>query len=275
MSLLEYEKLCIEVQKFPCIFDKSLASYKESQPKKNAWKCIDEVLGNDPGASLQAWTLLLNRYSKRKSRFKKVNVSGADLATVEKARRSLEEYKFLNWLDGFLRPKTTISNVSLMHLVEDYEDSSCSHAVADNESLPEEQSPAADQQPRKDKKRNAEQEMCGEITTYLKEKKLRRESSNNGADEMFGKFIATEIKVFPENLKYLIKHEINQVIFKHQSLLYSAGSPRTSCQHLDSNTVPVTQPTPDWRYEQHHSSSSAAEESRSVFTEMTPVVFKK
>ena len=47
-----------------------------------------------------------------------------------------------------------------MHLVEDYEDSSCSHSVADNESLPEEQSPAADQQPRKDKKRNAEQEMC-------------------------------------------------------------------------------------------------------------------
>ena len=96
-----------------------------------------KIHGNDPGASLQAWTLLLNRYrySKRKSRFKKVNVSGADLATVEKARRSLEEYKFLNWLDGFLRPKTTISNVSLMHLVEDYEDSSCSHAVADNESL--------------------------------------------------------------------------------------------------------------------------------------------
>ena len=48
---------------------------------------------------------------------------------------------------------------------------------------------------------------------------MRRERSNNHADEMFGKFVATEIKVFPENLKYLIKHEINQVIFKHQSLL--------------------------------------------------------
>ena len=42
MSLLKYEKLCIEVQKLPRIFDKSLACYKESQPKKNAWKCIDK-----------------------------------------------------------------------------------------------------------------------------------------------------------------------------------------------------------------------------------------
>ena len=36
-------------------------------------------------------------------------------------------------------------------------------------------------------------EMRGKIK---KEKKMRRESSNNDADEMFGKSIATEVKVF-------------------------------------------------------------------------------
>ena len=83
-----------------------------------------------------------------------------------------------------------------------------------------------------------------------------------------------EVHQYQYNLKYLMKHEINQVIFKHQSLLYSAGPPCTSCQHFDTNAAPVAQQTPNWRYKQHYSSSFAAEKSRSVFTEMTPVVFK-
>ena len=43
------EKLAFEVRKFPCLYDKSLSSYKENQPKKNAWKEIDQALGNPEG----------------------------------------------------------------------------------------------------------------------------------------------------------------------------------------------------------------------------------
>ena len=65
MSLVNDEKLAVEVQKYPCLYDKSLACYKESQPKRNAWKLIDESLEKDLGSFQQAWNLLLNRYSKR------------------------------------------------------------------------------------------------------------------------------------------------------------------------------------------------------------------
>ena len=59
MFLVNDEKLAIKIQKYPCLFDISLASYKESQPKRNAWKLIDESLEKDLGSSQQAWNLLL------------------------------------------------------------------------------------------------------------------------------------------------------------------------------------------------------------------------
>ena len=32
-------------------------------------------------------------------------------------------------------------------------------------------------------------------------------------DDMFGKIIASELNKFPENLKFRLKHDINQVIY--------------------------------------------------------------
>ena len=38
------EKLAFEVKKFSCLHDKSLSSYKENQPPKNAWKEVNQAL---------------------------------------------------------------------------------------------------------------------------------------------------------------------------------------------------------------------------------------
>ena len=57
MFLVNDEKLAVEVQNYPCLYDKSLACYKESQLKRNAWKLVYESLEKDLGSSQQAWNL--------------------------------------------------------------------------------------------------------------------------------------------------------------------------------------------------------------------------
>lgn len=39
-------------------------------------------------------------------------------------------------------------------------------------------------------------------------------------DDIFGELITIEIKQFPEHLKFQIKHEINNILFKYNSLRY-------------------------------------------------------
>ena len=43
------ERLSIEVEKYPCLYNKSEKGYKEKDRKKNAWKKIEEELGLDEG----------------------------------------------------------------------------------------------------------------------------------------------------------------------------------------------------------------------------------
>ena len=99
------------MRKFPCLYDKPLSSYKENQPNKNAWKEIDQALGKPEGDAQKEWFLLMNRYSKRRSKLRKVKVSGAQTSDISTAQKSVDDYAFLRWIDNFIRPKTTKSNV--------------------------------------------------------------------------------------------------------------------------------------------------------------------
>ena len=48
-NLQEEEKLCVEVEKYPCLYDKQNKGYKDKERKKNAWRKIDEELGIEEG----------------------------------------------------------------------------------------------------------------------------------------------------------------------------------------------------------------------------------
>ena len=48
-SISEDENLALEVQKYPCLYDRSLKEYKEVDRKKNAWTAIDVSLGMEEG----------------------------------------------------------------------------------------------------------------------------------------------------------------------------------------------------------------------------------
>ena len=53
-------------------------------------------------------------------------------------------------------------------------------------------------------------------------------------DDMFGKMIASELKKFPENLKFRLKHDINQVIYNYRLNQYNTTTPPMSTTPIGS-----------------------------------------
>ena len=51
------------------------------------------------------------RYLKRRNELKKWDKSGTSSAVVDKARRDLDVYSFLFWIDYFLKPRKTKCNI--------------------------------------------------------------------------------------------------------------------------------------------------------------------
>ena len=49
LNLQEEEALSTEVQRFPCLYEKSNAGYKEKDRKQNAWKKVELALGFEEG----------------------------------------------------------------------------------------------------------------------------------------------------------------------------------------------------------------------------------
>ena len=68
-----FGKAVCKAQKYPCIYDKNSTAYKKMIPKKNARAQIDEAVDKENSWAQQKWTLLLNRYSKKHSTYKKAN----------------------------------------------------------------------------------------------------------------------------------------------------------------------------------------------------------
>ena len=50
-NIVEEESLSVEVQKYPCLFDKSSKGYKERDRKLNAWTKVEENLGLEEGTA--------------------------------------------------------------------------------------------------------------------------------------------------------------------------------------------------------------------------------
>ena len=51
-DIRESEQLFIEIRKYPCLFDRSNAGYKEKDRVENAWKEIDNSLGTEERITL-------------------------------------------------------------------------------------------------------------------------------------------------------------------------------------------------------------------------------
>ena len=267
MSVRDDEKLACEVQKFLCLYNKSLKSYKDHLPKKNAWRLIDESLGKPGGSSKHEWALLLNRYSKKRSNFRKANVSGAKESDVAKAQKSLDEYKFLGWIDCFIRPKATKSNVGNagdIPLEIDAEESSVdlTQSIGSGDSFAELR-PAGmekEQVPVAKKRRLNQEDMFEQICIYLKDKKRAKEQATRtvDSDDVFGNMVSVELKSFPEHIKFMAKHEINQVIYKHKIILHESTASST-------RSTAAAPPPPSWSCNQPQTSGLNSDDLPQVF----------
>ena len=108
-NIQEDEELANVVERYPCLYAKSDPGYMEKDRKRNAWREVEIHLGLEKGEAEKRFTLLKKRYSRKKSDFKKVNVSGTGKDDVTKQKKYLEDYSFMNWLDPHLRGRQSSS----------------------------------------------------------------------------------------------------------------------------------------------------------------------
>ena len=63
------------------------------------------------GKAAKLFDVLKKRYSRKRQNFKKCSRSGVGSGDVNPAQKELEKYAFLSWLDQYIRPKKSRSNL--------------------------------------------------------------------------------------------------------------------------------------------------------------------
>ena len=112
MGKADEERLAIGVQKYPCLYDKAVSTFHNKNQKKNAWEAVAKDIGLDTGeAAKNAFTSLRTKYVRRKKTFKELKRSGADAEKVMKAEKDMREFLFLSWLDSFVYERNNKCNL--------------------------------------------------------------------------------------------------------------------------------------------------------------------
>ena len=68
------------------------------------------------GSAAKAVEALKKKYSRKKTNFQKSPRSGAGTRDIETAKKELEEFSFLRWLDSFIRPRKTKTDIPEMSM---------------------------------------------------------------------------------------------------------------------------------------------------------------
>ena len=140
---------------------------------------------------------------------------------------------FLSWLDVFMRPKNSKSNV-----INSLGTSLAIDEAIEHESSMDAYPPPSESGTDKDsstefsvqKKRRVNRDgVFEEISSYFKDRKERKEQSKD-PDDVFGMMVAAELKSFSEERKYKIKHEINQVLCNNHVAIGPSSSNLTYIQ---------------------------------------------
>lgn len=257
-DLANDEKLSEYVRHYECLYNKQCEDYKNKRMKDETWKKIDELLSKSAGTSSHDWELLLNRYSRRRVAYRTVNVSGQSTEAIAKAKGQLEEYNFLQWLNPFLRPKKSKTNVrgeantSTEATTTPETTADLDVSVQSNEELQEiPVTPVRDKvvppvMPMMKRKAKQREEIMDHVSKFLKYK-MQKDSSkkSDDAEEIFGKMVAAELRGLPPDRIPVAKHEISNILFQHKvrpgfSGNLAAPVPATQAQ---SNEADPLEPT--------------------------------
>ena len=109
-----YEQLSELVKMYPCLYNKQEKDFKKEEVKQRAWKEIAKELDLENGKVVeQLWNNFKKLLSKRRTKLKEVDVSGAAAGSVNKALKALDVLNYLSWLFPFVKVRKTKSNLSL------------------------------------------------------------------------------------------------------------------------------------------------------------------
>lgn len=210
------------------------------------------------------------RYLKRRNEYKKVaNKSGTSTAIVDRANRELQLYSFLFWLDDYLKPRKTKSNVK-DEIVNNVEDKSTieeydSDDQSTTQHLRNTPDDSSDNQ-RSEKRKISKKESVSSKAKKHKElslveekqlaimnqmeKDLAEDKEKQDQEYYYAQSIAAELRSFSESERFMVKHEINNVIFKYQMR-----------KHAHGNMNPSNLSTPNFQTQSRPSSRSSNESS--------------
>ena len=94
MEKADEERRAIGVQKYPCLYDKTVSSFHNKNQKKNDWEAVAKDIGLETGkAAKNAFTSLRTKYLRQKKTLKDLKKSGTDAEKVMKAEKDMREYR--------------------------------------------------------------------------------------------------------------------------------------------------------------------------------------
>ena len=142
-------------------------------------------------------------------------------AEVEKAKKDIQPYAFFSWIETYCATRTAKSNI----MKEDV-----SIASSEEEEIDDEVSPIPTKKKMKNnrmKQREVEEEKDQEELKIIRDlhstiKQNAQEKENESPDNVYGRYVASEIGQFNELEKSMVKHEVEGVIFKYKMLKYKA-----------------------------------------------------
>ena len=173
--------------------------------------------------------------------------SGVGSDQVLKAQKCLDDYKFLQWYDSYIRQKLTETNVmagssnsiSVDPRSQLEPDCSEKRSLSAENASSSEVSPevsimsgtesrvqSANNQDEKKKvreKRRTQDEVMNEVAAFLKFKRSKATRNSDSAEDVFGKWIAEELKLFPDQMQVEIKHEISDLIYRYRRISSTAS----------------------------------------------------
>ncbi|XP_071498193.1 uncharacterized protein [Diadema antillarum] len=203
------EELICEVEKNPCLYDKSLPSFKESVKKLDVWNQIGDKLGISGEAAKKKWTHLRDAF-QRNERKKKDKRSG-DAASTTKT------YKYaavMSFLLPHIHVRETSTNLSSSNREDEADKDGEDESLHGNDSTSDvdmTEKPASPSPPKETPKKPKRQELECAMLDYFRQRSTSFPSTS--VDPFFQEIAAT-IGKLPPIIQSRLKFDIYQMVHK-------------------------------------------------------------
>ena len=196
-------------------------------------------------------------YLAKRLELKKVDKSVTSFSVVQKATNYLNTYSYLFWIDEYLKPRRTKTNVEDINLemsADEEENSETTENMPsfqefDDEPFDEEQIPAAKQKRKmalqSEKPKRAKNSIPAEKHLSILNrngKELKEESETKETQDkeyFYGQTVAASIRKLEDIEKCMIKHEVNNILFKYHMSMYKAQNTASTSQRIAYPTPPT------------------------------------